>query len=98
MKARRRDVLIESIRLMMATPVIETGEGVVHLEQLIVKAFEQSLVGGGFMLLLWYVLHKQDKQLSMFSSQMKETTDVLREISERLLILESKDKYKQNDK
>lgn len=81
----------------MATP-IESGGEVIQLEQLIVRAFEQSLVGGAFILLLWFVLNKQDKQLQAFATHLKETSEqlkesnvVLREVSQRLLNLERKD-------
>lgn len=91
------EMLGNNFKLLMATP-IESGGEVIQLEQLIVRAFEQSLVGGAFILLLWFVLNKQDKQLQAFATHLKETSEqlkesnvVLREVSQRLLNLERKD-------
>lgn len=76
------------------------------MEELIARILEQSIVSGGFLLLLVHVLHKQEKQLDTFTKQletfagqMSKSNTLLLKISntlstfdERLQRLEGRDK------
>lgn len=58
------------------------------MEEVIARLLEQNIISGAFILLLWYVLNKQDKQLSKFSDSLERNTQLLGEISIRLQRLE----------
>lgn len=61
------------------------------MEELIAKVIEQSVVSGGFILLLYFVLNKQEIQLKRFAEQMEQSNIVLSQISTRLESLERRD-------
>jgi glutaredoxin 2 len=60
------------------------------MEEMIARLIEQNVVSGAFILLLWYVLNKQDKQLGKFADSLEKTTQLLGEISIRLQRLEER--------
>lgn len=74
------------------------------IEQLIAKVIEDSVVAGGFIFLLYHVLHKQDKLLQGFSKELRasnntmvEICSTLKEFNTRLEVLEKKEDVKGAD-
>lgn len=51
---------------------------------MIAKVMEDSVVAGGFLLLLYHVLHKQEIQLKAFAKQMEKSNQNLLKISQTL--------------
>ena len=54
------------------------------------KVFEDSIVAGGFIFLLYHVLHKQDLQLKDFGEQMRLSNETLAQISRTLTTFDSR--------
>lgn len=51
---------------------------------------EDNIVAGGFILLLYYVLHKQDLQMQKFVQQMERSNKALDKISGTLTVFDSR--------
>lgn len=51
---------------------------------MIARLIEQSVVSGAFILVLYHILHKQDRQLGTFATQMEKSNKLLAEISKTL--------------
>ena len=53
---------------------------------IVAKVLEDSVVAGGFILLLYHVLKKQDELLQTFANELKASNATQQEISKTLLI------------
>lgn len=52
--------------------------------EIITGIMEDSVVAGGFLFLLYHVLHKQELQLGTFAKQMEKSNQALMKISQTL--------------
>lgn len=65
--------------------------------EFIIQILEDNIVAGGFILLLYYVLHKQDLQLQKFVQQMERSNEALDKISTTLTVFDSRLQRVEND-
>ena len=66
--------------------------------EFIMQILEDNIVAGGFILLLYYVLHKQDLQLQKFVHQMERSNEALDKISTTLTVFDSRLQRVENEK